>query len=352
LTSKLDFPLVESININVELSQMKLFLPEDQVWYGFDGTLGRVEDEADLLAGWLSQKNKQLSRLSALAANDSESFSQARADENFKQLEQQVRAQLDNSVARQTKNDFLQKQVQSNEAVVMEAKKQGAQTLGKKSQKMGDNRESFNNLFESQTNSRASGNLDLQVRNTFENIELKRKEVMPLSQALPQKGSATKPNSMSGMDGRKSDSKDSRSLAESYKGKIQNESMQQQSAFGSNAANGPTGLRSGPGGNVQSFDQSVMQMSSQPSIIPVPPFVAPNKSDGYDAGYVSLDVALEMRGKPYYFSTPRGVASLSVSGVSKSFVWRGSVVFAVLAILGMMTLLRRRWPKLHSARPS
>ena len=349
LTSKLDFPLVESININVELSQMRLFLPENQFWYGFDGTLGRVEDEADLLAGWLSQKNKQLSRLSALAANDSESFSQARADENFKQLEQQVQAQLNNSVARQTKNDFLQKQVQSNEAVVMEAKKQGAQALGKSFQNMGDNRESFNNLFESQSNSRASGNLDLQVRNTIENMESKGKEWMPLSKVLPQKGSATKPNSMSGMEGRKSDSKDSRSLAESYKGKIQNESAQQQSAFGANAANGPAGMRSGPGGNVQSFDQSAMQMPNQPSFIPVPQFVAPNKSDGDNAGYASLDVVLEMRGKPYYFSTPRGVASLSVSGVSKSIVWRGSVVVAVLAILGLMTFLRRRWPKLYDS---
>jgi hypothetical protein len=352
LTSKLDFPLVESININVELSQMKLFLPENQLWYGFDGTLGRVEDEADLLAGWLSQKNKQLSRLSALAANDSESFSQARADENFKQLEQQVQAQLNNSVARQTKNDLLQKQVQSNEAVVMEAKKQGAQALGKSSQYMGDNRASFNSLFESQSNSRASGNLDLQVRNTFENMESKGKEWKDLSKALPQKGAAAKPNSMSGMEGRKSDSKDSRSLAESYKGKIQNGSMQQQSSFGANSANGLAGLRSGSGGSVQSFDPSTVQTSNQPSFVPVPQFVEPNKSDGYNAGYASLDVALEMRGKPYYFSTPRGVASLSVSGVSKSIVWRGSVVFAVLAILGMMTFLRRRLPKLHGAPPS
>ncbi|HUP77530.1 MAG TPA: hypothetical protein VM260_03145, partial [Pirellula sp.] len=40
--SKLEFPLIESININVELSQVKLHLPENHYWYGFEGTFGQV----------------------------------------------------------------------------------------------------------------------------------------------------------------------------------------------------------------------------------------------------------------------------------------------------------------------
>jgi len=159
--TKLDFPLIESININVELSQVKLLLPENQYWYGFGGTLGQVRDESDFLAGWLEHKNKQISRLSELTTKDSEVFSKARAEENLKQLECTVRLQLGNSRFDLNSNSSLQEQVMQNDKVSNQALAQIAKSEGEVLQKATlDNRSYFNGLLDTQSNYRANGNVD------------------------------------------------------------------------------------------------------------------------------------------------------------------------------------------------
>ena len=66
LFSRVQFPLIHTLNINVELSQVRLRLPESFDWFNFHGTLGRVQSESDLQAGWLSYRTRQLTDLSQL----------------------------------------------------------------------------------------------------------------------------------------------------------------------------------------------------------------------------------------------------------------------------------------------
>jgi len=158
--TKLDFPLIESINVNVELSQVKLLLPENQHWYGFDGTLGQVRDESEFLAGWLSHKNKQIGRLSELTTKSTELFSKARAEENLKQLDSEVKFQLGNSRFDLKSNPNLEQQVLRNNFVSNEAKLQVKKSESEADQKaVLDNRDFFNGLVDSQTNYRANGNV-------------------------------------------------------------------------------------------------------------------------------------------------------------------------------------------------
>ena len=159
--SKLEFHLIESININVELSQVKLLLPENQFWYGFDGTLGQVRDESDFLTGWLLHKNKQIDRLSQLTTKDAEVFSKARAEENLKQLDFAVKEELSRSRVDLKSNRNLQEQVRQNDKASNQAIAQIAKSESEVAPKVDlDNRSFFNGLLDSQTNYRANGNVD------------------------------------------------------------------------------------------------------------------------------------------------------------------------------------------------
>ena len=264
-TSKLDFPLIESININVELSQVKLHLPENQYWYGFDGTLGQVRDESDFLAGWLLHKNKQIGRLSALTTKDAEVFSKARAEENLKRLESTVKLQLSNSDVDLNGNSSLQAQVMQNDFVSNEAKTRIAQSESEgRSKAAGDNRSFFNGLVDSQMNYRANGNVDQAGKKEWkaaEASELRDRASSPndkpglpppLANQLPMPQQPTNldghqntyqgrrsevPGSQGIQNPASGESKDSKELASRYKNKLQSQSGSRPNAF--NPTNAP-----------------------------------------------------------------------------------------------------------------
>ena len=268
-TTKLEFPLIESININVELSQVKLLLPENLYWYGFDGTLGQVRGQSDFLAGWLLHKNKQIDRLSQLTTKDSELFSKARAEENLKQLESTVKLQLSNSAVDLNANSSLQEQVMQNDFVNSEVKARIAQSESEgRSKAAPDNRSFFNGLLDSQMNYRANGNVDSLGKNGrmagegFENADRVSQPAskpgmapqlagaLPLPQMPPlpqsQMGVETRPSAylgraavQNGKDSKPSggESKDSKELASRYRSKLQSQSEAKQNAY--NLANEP-----------------------------------------------------------------------------------------------------------------
>jgi len=262
-TSKLNFPLIDSININVELSQVKLLLPENQYWYGFDGTLGQVRDQSDFLAGWLLHKNKQIGRLSELTTKDSEAFSKARAEENLKQLESTVKLQLGNSALDLNANTNLQQQVIQNDFVSNAAKVRIAQSESEgKSLAVLDNRSYFNGLLDSQMNYRANGNVDQVVKNGRKGSPLPEsrdragvpsdKPGIPpqiAADVLPQlptdldgrqnsyQGRRTVPMGQSALNLSSGESKDSKELASRYKSKLQSQSGSKSNAY--NNANEP-----------------------------------------------------------------------------------------------------------------
>ncbi len=80
-----EFPLLRCVNIQPDLSQVKLYVPEQYRWFDFGGTMRRVEEEADLQAGVVQFMNKQLSQI-GLALQQGDDYAKARAVNNLKQL--------------------------------------------------------------------------------------------------------------------------------------------------------------------------------------------------------------------------------------------------------------------------
>ena len=72
------FPLVRTVNVNVELSQVRVYLPETHRWFDFDGTMSPVTEEEDLTAGYLSYQTKVAERLAETVQHAGE-FAQVRA---------------------------------------------------------------------------------------------------------------------------------------------------------------------------------------------------------------------------------------------------------------------------------
>lgn len=83
----IQFPFPQTLNINVELSQVRLRLPESYRWLAFDGTMRQVTDEADLAADYFDYHTRQVKRL--MDVWDTENpYARARVASNLKQLQQ------------------------------------------------------------------------------------------------------------------------------------------------------------------------------------------------------------------------------------------------------------------------
>jgi len=82
---RLDFPLIRTQNVNVELSQVELRLPGTHHWIDFDGTMRQVAQAGDFEAGFMAYKNKLAQRL-VHTLKYGNPFEQARATSNLKQL--------------------------------------------------------------------------------------------------------------------------------------------------------------------------------------------------------------------------------------------------------------------------
>jgi len=81
---KLTFPLIRTINIGVEQSQVRLHLPETHRYFRFGGTMSPIAED-DLVAGLLTYERKQAQRLlDTLRQGDP--FARALASNNLKAL--------------------------------------------------------------------------------------------------------------------------------------------------------------------------------------------------------------------------------------------------------------------------
>ena len=83
-----DIPVIRTVNINVELSQVKLYLPDDFRWVHFEGTATRVLGEDDFAAGYMAYRTQQVEKLTQIIRGSNE-FSKSRAIYNVKILEQE-----------------------------------------------------------------------------------------------------------------------------------------------------------------------------------------------------------------------------------------------------------------------
>jgi len=155
---RIDVPLIQSVNINVELSQVKLRLPDAYKWFNFDGTLGRVESESDLQAGWLSFRTRQLSDLTQLlrSSGTTDSYSKARASTNLSLLESSLRTENQTFKQQAAGTTIeLEKQLSAN-SFALQAAQQQAAVVDQPQVSLGQgNRGMLNDLYSTQWNGRS-----------------------------------------------------------------------------------------------------------------------------------------------------------------------------------------------------
>ncbi|MDZ4852435.1 MAG: hypothetical protein SGI77_24365 [Pirellulaceae bacterium] len=161
---KTDFPLMKTRNIHVELSQVRLRLPENFRWFNFEGSLGLVKNESEIQAGWLSFRTRQIVELTELLSSSSDMYSRVRARSNLDQLEAAVGIQnsayFDTQAAKPS--DELQRQINQNAFALGLAKQQVVelQKSVPSKDKAIDNRELLGELFETQVNGRSYNVVD------------------------------------------------------------------------------------------------------------------------------------------------------------------------------------------------
>ncbi len=119
LWSQVRFPLPRTMNIDVELSHVRLHLPETRHWMNFDGTMRYALDENDLAAGRLSYQTKSVERLVDVLRN-ADPFAKVRAAANLKKqlsiIEDQKKSDRGDHQDVQVQQELVQ-----NSAVVREA---------------------------------------------------------------------------------------------------------------------------------------------------------------------------------------------------------------------------------------
>ncbi len=145
----LQFPIIRTENIHIELSQVKLHLPEDYHWYQFDGTATRVRGEEDFVAGYVAYQTQQVEKLTQIIRASNE-FSKSRAVYNVGRLGEELQ-QLQSDRGRGESNEQLRSNLYSN-ARVLEAATQEIEELEKLDVQVTDNRERLNTFFEQQQN--------------------------------------------------------------------------------------------------------------------------------------------------------------------------------------------------------
>lgn len=130
-TASLRFPFVKTVNINVEQSQVRLWLPETHRWFAFDGTLRMVGDADELTADFLAYQNKKMQQLMQVASSESQDvFSRVRARSNALQLGESLQGYVSNFRSSRRSsgvNDRLERELMANSSIVEEAQVQAGQ---------------------------------------------------------------------------------------------------------------------------------------------------------------------------------------------------------------------------------
>lgn len=121
--SQIDFPLIKTSKIHVELSQVELRLPNTHSWHNFDGTMSRQLEAGQFEAGQLGYLNKQAKKL-VQVLQYGDDFSKARAYANLKVVKDQVRDNREANVQRYRGNSAWGEAAQAADGILKQAEEE------------------------------------------------------------------------------------------------------------------------------------------------------------------------------------------------------------------------------------
>lgn len=166
----IDCPMIRTVNIRSEVSQIRLFLPEQYKWFGFGGTMTQVQDDAELAAGFVSYQTKRAQRLDQTMRGAS-GFAQVRAVRNLKIVQSELE-DYQKSISSLGDNVQLQREWESNSLVIAGASKQSeevAHMLGRL--EVTDNRWNLNRYYSVQGTVRSHDVVQAGAGNFAFNVE-------------------------------------------------------------------------------------------------------------------------------------------------------------------------------------
>jgi hypothetical protein len=120
LRPSVDFPLVRTVNINVELSQVELHVPETLDWTYWRGSMRRVTAEGEFEAGVLSYQNRLAEGL-VETLRFGNPFEKARAASNLKSLSQGMQQFTNDYSDLNTSNKDFQAQSSNAQVILQKA---------------------------------------------------------------------------------------------------------------------------------------------------------------------------------------------------------------------------------------
>lgn len=154
--SEIEFPVIETLNINVQLSQLHLRLPDTHQWMNFGGTMTKVDSRGKLEESYLSYKRRQIEQLAEQIRDKSSkfgSFSKSRAYSNLKKLENEMNVLQSRQSLQQrsTSQSELQSLLTLNNDAIQQAQEIYSLENSKVAEIQVDNRANFNGLVEGQS---------------------------------------------------------------------------------------------------------------------------------------------------------------------------------------------------------
>ncbi|HPM81645.1 MAG TPA: hypothetical protein PLF81_13145 [Candidatus Anammoximicrobium sp.] len=154
IVDRVAFPLMRTVNINVELSRVRLRVPETHTWFDFGGTMRQVFDKGSYEADFFSYNAKQVKRLMQTLNTDNY-YARARSMSNLKQLGlavQNYRQQFGDY----SSNDAFKRNLDVNADLIRQAEQQTQEILAKEGEAtVTDNRRRLNTYFLDQKNASA-----------------------------------------------------------------------------------------------------------------------------------------------------------------------------------------------------
>ncbi len=152
---RVDFPLARTRNVNVELSQVELYLPETHAWFDFDSKMTPVTEEGDLEAGVVAYQTRMTERLVQAIRSSDNPFAKARAVANYGQFKEQITLYQDSSVSQYRANKKVEQELAANSAMLREADQQVQTSAEAPEQIVFYNNDTIRQHFERQKNVRA-----------------------------------------------------------------------------------------------------------------------------------------------------------------------------------------------------